>query len=102
MMFTSAAFSTSMGVGAAVSKSTVKSSTLRALPSGAAKTLKLDLGSCARSMEYTTSPAVSGVPSWKTTPRRRWKRQRVGATISHDMASPGTSSSFLPRITSRS
>ena len=30
-----------------------------------------------RRYEYTTSSAVNGLPSWKVTPRRRWKVQRA-------------------------
>ncbi len=102
MMRTVLRFSCSTGEGTGVSMSTVKSSTRRALPMGSANTLKLELGSCARSIENTTSSAVNGVPSWKTTPRRRWKRHTVGLRASHEVASEGTSCSDLPRAVRRS
>jgi len=89
MMRIALMFSSSNGEGAGVSTSTVYSSTLRAVPTGAANTLKLELGSCARSIENTTSSAIRGVPSWKVTPRRRWKRHTVGLRISHEVASAG-------------
>jgi hypothetical protein len=50
--------------------------------------------------ENTTSSAVNGVPSWKTTPRRSLKRHTVGLVCFQDVASAGVSPSFLSRPTS--
>src|SRR6185436_18840668 len=41
-----------------------------------------------------------GVPSWTLTPLRSVKRQVSGSTCCHSVASTGTISSFLPRLTS--
>ena len=51
-------------------------------------------GSSVRITEATTSSAVNGLPSWNFTPWRSLKRQRSGATISHEVASAGSISSF--------
>jgi len=84
-------YSSRIGVGPGVANSTVWSSTRRGLPMAVAKVLKLELGSCARSTENTTSSAAKGVPSWNFTPFLRWKRQVVAFTRSHEVASDGTS-----------
>ena len=51
----------------------------------------------ARFHEKITSSAVKGVPSWNLTFGRSLKRQVVGLSCVHSVASAGTSSSFLPR-----
>ena len=99
MVFT---YSSRIGAGPGVSISTVWSSTRRGLPMAVAKVLKLEVGSCARSMENTTSSAVKGVPSWNFTPFLRWKRQVVAFTCSHEVASAGTSLRLRSRAVSRS
>ncbi len=95
-------YSSRIGAGPGVAISTVWSSTRRGLPMAVAKVLKLELGSCARSIENTTSSAVKGVPSWNLTPFLRWKRQVVASTCSQRVASEGTSFSSRSRAVSRS
>ena len=71
-------------------KSTVCSSTATALPSVALT--GLPPRRAARSKVKTTSLAVKGVPSWKVTPLRRWKRQvALLLTSSQRSASMGLS-----------
>jgi hypothetical protein len=50
----------------------------------------------------TTSSALNGSPPWNTTPRRSVNRHRSGATICHEVASAGSSSSLRLRRTSGS
>ena len=57
-------------------------------------------GSVWRSMEYRTSSAVSGVPSWKVTPSRSRMRYAVPSAVSgSDAASPGRSA--CPSVSQR-
>ena len=75
---------------------------LTPLTSGEIRVFRSEFWWRTRSAENTTSSAVKSLPLWNLTPLRRWKRQRVGSTISQRSASAGRISSFGPRRVSPS
>ena len=79
-----------IGLGVSVTKSTVWSSTLTTSLTPASRVLRSDPLARTRSAENSTSSAVKASPPWNFTPRRRWNRQRSGATISQRTASAGS------------
>ena len=70
--------------------SSVVGSTTRADLKAARLPFSGDSSAVARRNDATTSSAVSGAPSWKRTPDRRWKRHTVGSMISQEVASAGS------------
>src|SRR5581483_8383679 len=92
----------SSGFGSLVSKSTVRSSTLRTSFTVVSLPLMSEPSISTRLYENTTSSAVKGEPSWNFTFGRSLNRHTVGDVCCHEVASLGTSSSFLPRPTSGS
>jgi multidrug efflux pump subunit AcrB len=102
MMARKASFSGSTASGASVTRSTVRSSTLRAAVTPLSWKLRCEGGASMRWTENTTSSAVKGVPSWNFTPARSWKRQLVGLVICHDVARPDSSLKASLRCTSES
>ena len=70
-----------IGFLAASWNSTVRSSTLRGLPTAVAYWLMVEVGAAPRSIENTTSSAVKGVPSWNLTLGRSLKRHSVGRDL---------------------
>ena len=55
---------------------------------------RLAPGVLSRDQVKATSSAVKGSPPWNRTPWRRWKRQSVGVTRSHLVASAGSITSL--------
>ena len=102
MIARSATVSSITGLGTGVVNSTVFASTLRGSPTARPYTRNVDVSPAERLIENTTSSAVNGEPSCHFTTRRRLKRHTVGETCDQLSASPGMTSSFLPRFTSAS
>src|SRR5260221_6560064 len=81
----------STGSGADVIRSTVSASTARASLMVATRLASSEPSFDTRWYENTTSAAVNGVPSANLTPERSLKRQTVGSTSDHSVASAGIS-----------
>src|ERR1700722_10377374 len=88
-----------MGFGEVRTKSTVLSSILTTLVSGAMRVVRFEPLARTRSAEKITSSAVKGSPFWNLTPLRRWNRQRVGSGVSQLSASAGMIFKSLSRST---
>ena len=86
-----------IGLGASVTNSTVWSSILTISFTPASRVVRSDPFARTRSAENSTSSAVKSSPSWNLTPRRRWNRQRSGATICQRTASAGSMERSGPR-----
>ena len=86
-----------MGSMMRVMTSTVRASTGSTRVMVSTKVPKLLEGAWARAMEKTTSSAVKASPSWKRTPGRSVKRQRMGSSCSQAVARAGS----RPRLRER-